>query len=1134
VRNEEANRSELSKRLTIALVTPVALLVAVGSVLAFQIVRMVNDAQWVDHTDEVIARANGIQKQILDQETGLRGFLITEDRLFLEPFDKANPDDAMHALRALVSDNPPEVERVDELQRRYQYWLAQTAFVVRGGPIAPSRLAAPMREAKREMDSIRAAMDRILDAEGTLRHQRVEASLASAASTKWAFTLLFGLSALVLAFVSRRQLTGIAATFNAALRGEEAARRAMEAEGWIRAGQMKLSDAMQSDLSVEQLGEHTLRTLAGYTNADVAALFTADKGGWRRRAGYALDARAGGPETFGAGEGLVGAAAAQGGLVHLRDVPADFLKVRSGTGERLPVEVVVVPALVDKQAHAVVELGFLRPADERTLALLGRVGEGIALAVRSAEYRERLRELLEESQRQAEELQTQQEELRVANEELEEQTNAVRAAQASTEERQRELEETNARLEEQTNLLQRSQREVAEKAAEAERTSRYKSEFLANMSHELRTPLNSSLILAKLLEDNKDGNLTEEQVRFAQTIGAAGNDLLRLINDVLDLSRIEAGKIELNVGRVSLRRTATALERTFEATARGKGVALSVRLDDDAPEAFDSDGQRLEQILRNLLSNALKFTERGEVSLRISATADAVRFVVRDTGIGIPADQCDVIFEAFRQADGSDNRKYGGTGLGLSISRDLAKLLGGTIAVESEVGRGSVFTLTLPRVHAGEGESKPRTASLPQSAPAPAPAAAAKAPLSGPAFEDDRNRLDPRRRLVLVVEDDVTFARVLFDLSHELDFQCVVAHDAEAGLALAKAHVPSAVVLDMNLPDHSGISVLDRLKHDASTRHVPVHVVSVDDLAQKALSMGAVGYLLKPVKRDELIAAFHRFEERLSRRLRRLLIVEDDDVQRDSLTRLLQGPDIEIRAVGTVTGALQSLRGGGVDCVVTDLTLPDASGFELLEQMGNDDTYSFPPVIVYTGRALSGAEEQRLRRYSTSIIVKGARSPERLVDEVTLFLHQVESELPVERQRMLRRARDREAVFEGRSVLIVEDDVRNIFALSRVLEPKGIKVSIARNGREAISALESTPDVDLVLMDIMMPEMDGIQAMEHIRKRPEWARLPIIALTAKAMKNDQERCLKAGANDYIAKPLDVEMLLSLLRVWMPK
>jgi len=1157
LRDKKLESSELSRRLTIAFVGPIALLVVLGTLLGYQVVKMGDDAKWVDHTDEVIAVATQTQKQVIDQETGLRGFLITEDRMFLEPFEKANPPELMERLRGMVSDNPTEVGRVDELRHRYDFWIAQTAkpAIEPKAPLEPVKNIVAMREGKREMDNIRAEILLILDAEATLRHQRVEASLASALFTKVAFLVLFVFAGLTLAFFSRQQLNAIAETFRSALQREEAARIEMEGQNWIRAGQAKVSEALLGDLSLEELGARALQTLANYVHADIGAFFTPERGGWKRRAGYALDSRGAGADTFAAGEGIIGVAGMGEKLVHLKDVPGDFFKVRSGTGERAPVEVLAIPARLEKTAHAVLELGFLTPATPLALELANRVGEGVALAVRSSEYKERLRDLLDESQRQGEELQAQQEELRVSNEELEEQSNAVLTAQAQSEQRQKDLEESNARLEEQTNALQRTQREVTEKAAEVERASKYKSEFLANMSHELRTPLNSSLILAKLLADNRDGNLTEEQVKFAQTISLAGNDLLTLINDILDLSKIEAGKVELNITTVAMRRLAEMVSRTFVPIAKDKGIKLVVTLEPGAPDALDTDGQRVEQILKNLLSNALKFTEKGEVALIVSGAGPNVRLSVRDSGIGIAKDQQGLIFDAFKQADGGSNRKYGGTGLGLSISRDLAKLLGGSIEVQSEPGKGSTFTLILPAKF-----SKPAVADSPASEPSAWPkftehtahnahnAQAHLAPAVMPepmpsktpyvpakaAFEDDRGNLDRRRRLVLVIEDDVTFSKIVFDIAHELDFQCIVAHDAESGLALAKKHVPSAVVLDVNLPDHSGISVLDRMKHDASTRHVPVHVVSGGDYAQTVLAMGAVGYMLKPIKRDELLTTFRRLEERLSRRLRKLLIVEDDDIQRDSLARLLAGPDIEITAVGTVNAALEALRGNTVDCVVTDLTLPDASGFDLLEQMGADDSFSFPPVIVYTGRSLSSAEEQRLRRYSTSIIVKGARSPERLLDEVTLFLHQVESELPPERQRMLKKARDREAVFDGRRILVVEDDVRNIFALSSVLEPKGIKVVIARNGIEALKALGDNADIDLVLMDIMMPEMDGIEAMQRIRQKPAWAKLPIIALTAKAMKDDQEKCLKAGANDYIAKPLDVEMLLSLLRVWMPK
>jgi CheY-like chemotaxis protein len=576
--------------------------------------------------------------------------------------------------------------------------------------------------------------------------------------------------------------------------------------------------------------------------------------------------------------------------------------------------------------------------------------------------------------------------------------------------------------------------------------------------------------------------------------------------------------------------------------ALDKGLALELDIDPAVPASLHTDAQRLGQVLKNLLSNALKFTQRGTVALRVSRVArDRVAFAVQDTGIGVPADQQELIFEAFRQADGSTHRKFGGTGLGLSISRDLATLLGGSLSVTSTPGQGSVFTLEVP-VRLEEAPSVPGAQSgaapatpfmLPKTAPvvprrdapaAPAPKAAAP---SGPEPE----------RSILVIEDDERFAGILSDLAREMGFGCFVAHTATDGLELATRERPNAIVLDINLPDFSGLGVLDQLKRNPQTRHIPVHVVSVADYAREAMGRGAAGYALKPVKREELVHALQRLEAKFTRHVRHVLVVEDDDRQRESVRQLLARNDVEIAPAATAAAALELLRETTFDCVVMDLNLPDMSGYELLQQMTEQEGVSFPPVIVYTGRALSRDEEQHLRRFSKSIIIKDARSPERLLDEVTLFLHQVEAELPPEQRQMLELARSRDSALEGRTVLVVEDDVRNVFALSSILEPTGVRVEIARNGREALDVLgragsDGQPVIDLVLMDIMMPEMDGYTAMREIRMRPEWRRLPIIALTAKAMKDDQEKCLAAGANDYIAKPLDVERLLSLVRVWM--
>jgi signal transduction histidine kinase/CheY-like chemotaxis protein len=796
----------------------------------------------------------------------------------------------------------------------------------------------------------------------------------------------------------------------------------------------------------------------------------------------------------------------------------------------------------------VVELGFFGPVPENGTTLLVRTGESIAAAVQSAKSRARIEELLEETQRQSEEVQAQSEELRVSNEELEEQSQTLQRTQAQLEQQQAELEQNNMQLEAQTRLLetQRDDLVQAKQGLEAqarlvEQASRYKSAFLANMSHELRTPLNSALILAQLLAENRGGNLTEEQVRYARTIQGSGNDLLALINDVLDLSKIEAGRMDVKPESIEVARLLENLRGQFEPVAGRRGLTLHLHAAPGAPATVTTDPQRLEQILRNLLSNALKFTEQGSVTLEVAAAGHGrVSFAVKDTGIGIDPTQQTLVFEPFCQGDGSTSRKYGGTGLGLSISRELARLLGGDIHLASQVGKGSTFSVILPE-SPGTVRAPIAGAAPPAEVPMPPMPARPVQRSSAPDFssmKDDRDRLTPGSQVILLIEDDLPFAEVLASLAHDQNFKCLVTSSANEALALAREHVPSAILLDIGLPDGSGLFVLERLKHDARTRHIPVHVISATDYAEKALAMGAVGYMLKPVTRESLVEAFQKLEKQLAHQLRRVLVVEDDPVQLGALCDLLSSREVETVGASDAASCLEQLDGGTFDCMVLDLALPDSSGFSLLEKLSGNDAYPFPPVIIYTGRDLSEEEEQQLRRYSKAIIVKGAKSPERLLDEVALFLHQVVRELPADKQRMIEKARSREAALEGRRILLAEDDVRNIFALTSMLEPLGVQIEVARNGREAIEQLDrvqkSPTPVDLVLMDIMMPEMDGLAAMRAIRQRPEWQKLPIIALTAKAMPSDQQQCLAAGASDYLAKPLDIEKLLSLIRVWMPR
>ena len=1119
-------------------------------------------ANAVSHTMQVREQLQNLVSTLKDAETSQRGFLLTGTESYLSPYNQARAalPGEITRLRELIADNPDQVKRLSQVERVVNdkmEELAETITRRRNGDAAGALAVVQSDRGKMSMDRVRTL---------TRDMEEQERDLLATRQADWRDAVAFstavawGGSALLLVLIAAAAVT------------TSRDYRSREKQTWIRAGQMGLAERLQGEQRLSTLGENTLAFLTAYLNAQVGAIYLRTDGGdFQRFAAYALEDEGEQqiPPNLRDGQGLLGQAAKLNRAMHIKDVPEHYLTVSSAVGRHQPRELLIVPASVDGTVQAVFELGFLRRVRAEEEELLARLSDQIAIAVRSSKDRTRLEELLEETQRQSEELQAQQEELRVNNEELEEQGQALKASQLRLETQQAELEETNAQLEEQAQLLELQKDDLAktqvvlvDKATELERANQYKSEFLANMSHELRTPLNSTLILAKLLADNKQGNLTDEQVRFAQTISSAGNDLLALINDILDLSKMEAGKLDIVSESFVVTKLAEEIKASFAMTAQQKGLAFKVEVEPGVPQRMETDMQRLGQILKNLLSNAIKFTEKGEVSLRVYADAqNRIAFAVRDTGIGIGEDQHQFIFEAFRQADGSTHRKYGGTGLGLSISRDLAHLLGGDISVQSRPGEGSIFTLSLPQVYSGDQAILRSPATTPTSAHAAAaastlqaaqvatapdvrvtsPTATAATPtrLQEIAIDDDRHRIEATARLILVIEDDPAFAMILRDLAHEMGFQCVVTHSANEGVAAAEMYRPSAVLMDMNLPDFSGLGVLDQIKRNPKTRHIPVHVVSVADYSQEAMERGAIGYALKPVQREELIGAIRKLEAKFLQGLRHVLVVEDDARQLDSIRQLLAGENINLIGVRTATDALARLRETTFDCMVMDLNLPDLSGYQLLEKMAEQEHVAFPPVIVYTGRSLSAEEEQNLRRFSRSIIIKDARSPERLLDEVTLFLHQVETTLPPESQRLLKVARDRETVFEGRRILVVEDDVRNIFALSSVLEPKGMKVEIARNGREALDALQRSQDkpgavIDLVLMDIMMPEMDGLTAMREIRKQAIWKRLPIIALTAKAMKDDQEKCLAAGANDYIAKPLDVEKLLSLVRVWMPK
>jgi CheY-like chemotaxis protein/signal transduction histidine kinase len=1135
-------RRILTRNITLPLVAGV---VNVGVFIAI-LVYLISTLNWVEHSERVIGNANEVAKLMVDMESGMRGYALTGDEAFLAPYKLARPktDTAMADLMVLVSDNALQMSRLRNIAARQKQWdqFAQDVIALRR---ANGQYLDPIRDGRGrlEFDEVRRLFQDFMDVEFRLRADRNNDARGITNVAVAAFLLISLTVSGLLTYFGRRDMLRLSGTYAKALREQSEQAERLQEQAWLRSGQTQLAEQGIGQLALPQLSATLLQFLAPYLDAAVAALYVREPDGSLRRVaayGYSREAELRG-QVLAVGDGLPWQAARQRRVIHLDSVPDDYVKVSSGLGEAPPRHLVLAPVDSDGVVNGVVELGFLHPVTARQLDFLQLVAGNIGAAIEATLARQRIAELLAETQQLNEELQVQQEELRTANEELEEQSRVLEESQASLENQKAELEQTNEQLSEQAQLLDLRNTALGEarvqleaRARDLERASQYKSQFLANMSHELRTPLNSSLILAKLLAENAHGNLDEEQVRFAHTIYTAGNDLLNLINDILDISKVEAGKLELVPEELELRQVMQGLGQAFEPLARQKQLEFQVELADNVPTTIFTDRQRLEQVLKNLLSNAIKFTDTGGIALSVSAGEDGrVSFAVRDSGIGIRPDQQEAIFGAFQQADGTTSRRYGGSGLGLSISRDLARLLGGTISLRSELGRGSTFTLMLPVQWAASTPPAPPAAPAPVPVPVPAAVAApTAAPVPRP-FEDDRGMAPPPERLVLVVEDEPAFARILHDLAHEMGYRCVVAFAADEGLQLAEEFRPDAILLDIRLPDRSGLSVLQLLKDNPNTRHIPVHVVSASDSGEAALHLGAIGFALKPATREQLKEVFRKLEDKFTQKIKRILLVEDDDRQRDSVVALISDADIDISAVESGEAALELLRTTIFDCMIIDLKLPDMQGNELLQRMAHEEIASFPPVIVYTGRNLTRAEEADLHKYSRSIIIKGARSPERLLDEVTLFLHKVESQLSSERQNMLKTVRSRDRVFEGRRILLVDDDVRNIFALTSALEHKGAIVEIGRNGIEAIEKLDTVADIDLVLMDVMMPVMDGLEATRRIRADTRYARLPVIAITAKAMKDDQEQCLAAGANDYLAKPIDLSRLYSLLRVWMP-
>ncbi|MEH2161330.1 MAG: response regulator [Nostoc sp.] len=1207
------NRLKIGTKIGVSFALSLATLTTIGLISYQSTNDLIETSRKETHTYQVLSQLEDLNLQLTNAETGQRGYIITGEDRYLEPYNAAIGvlNQKVNELQRLTSDNPNQQNRLDILQPLLTERMAVMKDVIelrQSQGLEPAQKAILTDRGKQLMDQIQKVIQMMKTEENTLLKQRSERAKAAAQQTIASIVYSIPLFSLVLALIGfaltrdisvpLKQVSGLAEkmadgdlsvtlpdsdrldeigvltrTFNQMIVNLRNTTQRNDEQNWLKSNLAEFTQMLQGQRNLENATSLILSNLAPLVGASQGVFYAMtsidNQPVLKLLSSYAYKKRKNLANQFRLGEGLVGQCALEKQRILLTEVPSDYIRINSGLGEAPPLNIIVLPVLFETEVSAIIELASFGPFSNLHLTFLEQLSENLGVFLNNIASQLQTQQLLEESIALTEELQTQQEELQQSNQRLEEQAHELEESQFLVKQSNEELQQLNEELEEKAELLEVQNQEVARKNQEVERarqsfeekaeqlalSSKYKSEFLANMSHELRTPLNSLLILARLLADNSLNNLTDKQVEYSRTIYSAGTDLLELINDILDLAKIESGTMSLNIEQIAFADLEISLEQTFRQVAHNKELSFTIELDDKLPPTIYNDSKRLQQVLKNLLANAFKFTEQGSVKLEIRMSSDAsqvdssmIAFAVSDTGIGIPPEKQKIIFEAFQQADGTTSRKYGGTGLGLSISRELAQLLGGRIELVSEPGQGSIFTLYLPR----RQEKNSKNTFTP-----PKPITIRKAltikevplvekesvildtdsgtkVLANLAYEipDDREIIQPGDRILLIIEDDDKFARILLDMARQHGFKTIVALHSKQGLALAQQFKPDAIMLDIHMPEMDGWTVLDRLKHKPDTRHIPVHILSVDERQQRGLQLGAITYLQKPVSPEALTQVLTDIKGFIERQVRNLLIVEDDPVQAQSIIELIGNGDVHSTAVGTGAEALSILRSHHFDCMVLDLGLPDMSGFALIEQIKQEPRLLKLPIIVYTGKELSRQEETQLRGLAETIIIKNVRSPERLLDETALFLHRVQANLPTPKRQMLEQLHQNDPVLANRKILIVDDDLRNIFALTSFLESYQMQVLFAENGRDGIEILQTNPDINTVLMDIMMPEMDGYETTRAIRQQQQFRSLPIIALTAKAMPGDREKCIEAGASDYITKPVDTEQLLSLLRVWL--
>lgn len=1203
-------KASLKKNLLIGFGVSLLILIISSVASYMSIENLLRSGRLVRHTNLVVSKLEESISLAKDAETGQRGFLLTGQSEFLEPYMGASEkiSSVMGELRELLGDNGVQLQQLAKLESAYRKRLARLEILIDAKKLGGAIDLNDMSAGKQHMDTIRSLVKQMGIIENNLLRDRTEA-LNKASEFTPVIIIVAAFLAIIITFIffyrmnkdielrsklqdeliekdiaiSKRinmiqdvsyklsggdyavrvedkgddNLASISVALNKMASSLEKSFNELADREWLQTGLAGLNEAVIGNDNMQSVTGKILSFIAGYTGSQVGALYiNVNNEQLELENGYALgDATL--IEKIKFGEGVVGQSAKDRKLIVLRDIDEKAVVISTTSSQIKPTSIVVFPAIFEGEIKAVVEFGSLNNYNDRDLVFFRNISENIGIAINTVQAREKVQELLEETQSQAEELMSQQAELEQINEELEAQAQQLQTSEEELKVQSEELIETNALLEEKSSsleqrnfLIQQKNTEIERKAEELALSTKYKSEFLANMSHELRTPLNSILLLSRLLSENNEKNLSADQVQYASVIQTSGKGLLQLIDEILDLSKIESGKMTFEYLPVSISKITKGMDALFAPVAKENNIEWSINVHGEIPPVIETDEQRLEQILKNLLSNAFKFTSQGSVQLNINPDKNRpgyICFSVKDTGIGINEEKQDLIFEAFQQEDGSTRRKFGGTGLGLSISRELAKLLGGEIILSSKTGEGSEFTVCVPGkqgvgVVTVQKEKQFTTVSAAASsapAPSPKPVILPEKEMTGrklfiseiipEEIADDRNEITPGDKIILVIEDDVNFAKALMNFARQKGYKVISAVRGDVGIELARQYLPAGILLDIQLPIKSGWEVMEAIKSNPYTKHIPVHMMSSYQMKKESMLKGAVDFINKPVAFEQLDTIFDKIKYVLEKKENKVLIIEDNYKHAKALAYYLETYQVNTEIFHTVEDSVKSLNKKNVDCVILDKSVTEDNSDKLLETIRGNEGFENLPIILFTGKSLSQPEEFKLKKYADAIVMKTANSYQRILDEVSLFLHLVQN--PEENEAGFERKIMEENSLRGKTVLLADDDVRNIYSMTKSLEKYQMKVVPAMDGKEALELMKSNP-VDVVLMDMMMPAMDGYETIQSIRSKPQYKGLPIIAVTAKAMTGDREKCIAAGASDYISKPVDLDQLVSLLRIWL--